>query len=260
MLGRISRPLKTMRESRAWCRLYILTVPRRDTLDLDRVMTEQNTDMQALALLERFSSQLRWTVQSVVQTLDLPNEYYGIVRNRAEAWLMTYASLDKSPSDGYGRLDAWIEHTQGDENQIKHLVAMQLRRDLTKHYLRVMKRNGNEQEYVSSFEVLVNTSNEPTDDNWESRTIINMGSRADNETRLMRKYPLLSANVLEGTTQAELANHMEVGHATIERRIAGEKRNFLADFLKHNGLHIEGNETLEELQEAYINVKKAQSR
>jgi len=98
---------------------------------------------------------------------------------------------------------------------------------------------------------LVGFDNEPSEPSHETEWDNQM-----DEARYLRKYPTFARNILDGISQPELANQLGVSLPTVERRIRGEKRSFLTDTLRRANLIVEGDETMDELEEAYGYVTK----
>jgi hypothetical protein len=78
-----------------------------------------------------------------------------------------------------------------------------------------------------------------------------------NEPHFQRDYPTLAVWLIDGKTQEEIAELADVEIRTVKRRIAKEKRTYLERYCRRGGLRIEGNETLDELQEACGYLKAA---
>jgi hypothetical protein len=80
--------------------------------------------------------------------------------------------------------------------------------------------------------------------------------RYKQSVRLMRRYPILALNALEGLNVETIAVLKDQPVSTIERYLAREKRMFLTDNLKRAGIKVEGDEDMADLEEAYVNVTK----
>lgn len=75
--------------------------------------------------------------------------------------------------------------------------------------------------------------------------------------QLRLDFPYLTARHLDGLTETEMADTMDVSRSTITRRVAKERDVFLVHFLTSRGVRVEGNESTEELLEAYGYLKAA---
>jgi hypothetical protein len=202
------------------------------------------------ALIDRFESQVNWVCWSVAESFGLPNHGLNVddLREEAIVLVVTYAGYNDVPSDGSKRLDKWTDVTNGDEDQISRLLGKQLRLDLT----RIVSR------YLKDETDLVSLSNPHLENvltglDMEDQ-VINKADR-DRESRNVRKnYPAFAKNILDGFTQEEIALDMGVSLSTVKRRISAEKRAYLIDYVTRHGLRCEGDETIEELSEAYNNL------
>jgi hypothetical protein len=134
------------------------------------------------------------------------------------------------------------------------LLARQLRISLAQIVTRQIEHNA-QHFSLESLDTFIsedddNPADEPADYEWEDRCIAAVDNSRESQ-RFHRLYPTLAKNVLDGLTQAEIAQELGIGHATVERRIAKEKHQFLIDSVMSRGLKMEGDETDDELQEAY---------
>lgn len=200
-------------------------------------------DQRSEAALSRFASPIRLAVSRVLKDRDQEDDYYlrDELEQLARIHVITYAGL--MPGWQNGKLKDWTRQAEGDEEQIRLLVANQLRLALTQD----LSRQGGDS---ASLDVLLEYGLEPIDYDLEERMIERIDNRAA-EADYRSLYPTLSRNVLDGMTQAEIAAELEVGHSTVERRIAKEKRAFLLAYAQRRGLRTEGDETLDQLAEAY---------
>ncbi|HYS44062.1 MAG TPA: hypothetical protein VEM32_08795 [Geobacteraceae bacterium] len=200
------------------------------------------------AVLARFGPQIRGAVQSVGTSFGLRRDDYPDLRREAEILVAAYAGLMNRPARGGGRLAKWETAASGNEARVKAFLAAQLRIDLSQVVSRrIEKENGGYQ--VLSLEELAEAGEDLVSKLQEKAQINN----ADGELeylRLRRLYPAFSRNVLDGYTQAEIAEADNAGLRTVERRIAEEKRAFLLEYTTSRGLVAEGDETIAELLEA----------
>lgn len=220
---------------------------------------ENETDVmlkndEAKSVLKRFGPQLRWTVQSVVTSFELSYQEYEELRQVAETLVITYAGLMNKPVGGSNRLAHWTEITNGDENQIKHFLARQLRIELSRIVGSQIEKNAKHFQ-VDSLDTLISDDDdapgdEPGDFEWEDRQIAAIDNSKESK-RIHRLYPTMALTTLEGMTYEETANELGISVATVKRHLAKEKHQFLVDSVRRKGLRVEGDETDEELQEAY---------
>lgn len=208
----------------------------------------------ARSLLNRFGPQLRWTVQSVVTSFELSHQEYVELRQIAETLVVTYAGLLNKPVDGSARLQHWTALVDGDEDQIKHLLARQLRIDLSRIVARQIEHNA-QYFQLTSLDLLISDNDddpgdEPADYEWESRVIDAIDNGAESK-RLHRLYPTFAKSAVDGYSNEEIADELGIHRHTVANRIAKEKHQFLVDSVTRKGLKVEGDETDDELQEAY---------
>lgn len=208
----------------------------------------------AKSVLKRFGPQLRWTVQSVVTSFELSHQEYVELRQIAETLVVTYASLMDKPSWGFGLLNKWTFDASGDEDQIKHLLAKQLRLNLTQVVARQIEHNAQHFQ-LTSLDLLISDDDddpgdEPADYEWESRVINAIDNGAESK-RLHRLYPTFAKSAVDGYSNEEIADELGIHRNTVANRIAKEKHQFLVDSVTRKGLKVEGDETDDELQEAY---------
>ena len=196
----------------------------------------------AADILDRFAVQIRWVVWSIRKSFKL--EYHNLDDLRQEANLLVLSYAGILPGTHYGRLEHMESEADFTESRVKSLLAMTLRLDLTQKVARSLMRvppPGNK-----TLDNLIESGTEPSEPSHESETHERM-----DETKYLRKYPVFARNVLDGITQPELATELGVSLPTIERRIRGEKRSFLASQLRRRGIVVEGDESMSDLEEAY---------
>jgi hypothetical protein len=202
------------------------------------------------ALLERFDNQIQWVTWSVAESFGLPNHGLNVddLREEAIVLVITYAGLNNEASDGNKRLAAWEVVANGDNEQVTHLLGKQLRIDLA----RIVSR------YLSGETDLVSLSNPMLENvltGFDMEDIVIDRADREREARQLRnRYPTFASSVLDGFTQEEIAEQQGKTRRQIRYAIDKEKREYLIDYVTRNGLRCEGNETIEELTEAYNNL------
>ena len=215
-----------------------------------------NKDTQASETLERFAPQLRWVVDSVMRSFQLPYSNKDEVEQEAQVLLISYADLFDTPIDGHGKLAAIETLVEGDEGRVKALIGRQLRIDLSKKVARQSEREG--VFHTDSLDELVDDGFEPTDDGIGERGIIETIDNDRSENRLHKHYPELAMQTLDGKSIAEIMEATGKSRATVFRHIDIQKAQFVEDQERYKltgqvqarGLMVEGNETLDELREA----------
>lgn len=215
---------------------------------MDRV---RDLDTQARNVLDQFKTQIYWVVDSVATSFDLEPHFREDLRQDAKIRVLTYAGL--MDGWGYDRLFRWVKATHGQDNQVKALLAKQLRIDLAQIVSRqVGKTDG--KTMPDSLDQIIEDEVEPVDELFEDRVLdIVVGSNTD----MHDKYPWLSLNVLDGFTQDQIAEANDVSRRTVIRKINREKYAFLIGYVRRQGLRTEGDETMAELEEAYGYLKAA---
>ena len=196
----------------------------------------------AADILDRFAVQIRWVVWSIRKSFKLEYHYIDDLTQEASLLVLSYAGI--VPGIHYGRLKHMESEADYTESRVKSLLAMTLRLDLTQKVSRSLMRvppKGNK-----TLDNLIESGTEPSEPSHESETHERM-----DETKYLRRYPLFARNVLDGVSQPILAELLGVSLPTVERRIRGEKRSFLASQLRRRGIVVEGDESMSELEEAY---------
>lgn len=139
-----------------------------------------------------------------------------------------------------GRLADIERITDGNDKRIRRLLTTQLRLDLSQDY-------GRETEKQMSTVSL---------DHLPEGSYSVFTDRVGEDIK-PKDYPYLHAHYVAGMTGAEIAEVAGVGRSTVTRRIAVEKYAFVLSYVKRSGLVVEGDETTDELIEAYANLKAA---
>ena len=202
-------------------------------------------------LLKRFRKQIDGAVKTVAFAFELPQN--GIAKEdvmaEAEALVMIYAGLVETKVWGYGRLEAW---DNGNESETQAMLAAHLKKDLAQIIARKLV---NEPDVVAYDPLIGSKTKEPHKEGWEKGKAAAMDNKEERE-RVRAGFPLFGRNVLDGITQSKISEETGIPLRTIERRISAEKRAYLIDFVTRHGLRVEGDETIEELVEAYENLNK----
>lgn len=214
----------------------------------------RSLEVQAVNVLDQFSAQIGWVVDSVMRSFDLEPHFRDDLRQEASTLVLSYASLLETPIWGDGRLFRWVTKAEGDEEQVRALLARQLRIDLSQTVKRQVDRTDG-YSMADSLDELVEEGLEPVDETWED-TQIDLAD-AGGDTRIHERYPSLALNMLDGFTQDQIAEAVGVTDRAIRKRITKEKRLFLIDYVTRKGLRVEGDETLADLAEAYGYLKAA---
>lgn len=202
-------------------------------------------------LLKRFRKQIDGAVKTVAFAFELPQN--GIdkedVMAEAEALVMIYAGLVNSEVWGYNELEAW---DNGNESETQAMLAAHLKRNLAQI---ISRKLVNEPDVVAYDPLIGSKTKEPHKEGWEKGKAAAMDNKEERK-RVRAGFPTFARNVLDGITQQAIAEETGQGIATVKRHIAAEKRAYLIDFVTRNGLRVEGDETIEELVEAYENLNK----
>ncbi len=202
-------------------------------------------------LLKRFRKQIDGAVKTVAFAFELPQN--GIAKEdvmaEAEALVMIYAGLVETKVWGYGRLEAW---DNGNESETQAMLAAHLKKDLAQIIARKLV---NEPDVVAYDPLIGSKTKEPHKEGWEKGKAAAMDNKAERE-RVRANYPTFAMQVLDGKAVQDIAEMLGVHRNTVTNRVAAEKRAYLIDFVTRHGLRVEGDETIEELVEAYENLNK----
>ncbi len=202
-------------------------------------------------LLKRFRKQIDGAVKTVAFAFELPQN--GIAKEdvmaEAEALVMIYAGLVNSEVWGYNELEAW---DNGDESETQAMLAAHLKRNLAQI---ISRKLVNEPDVVAYDPLIGSKTKEPHKEGWEKGKAAAMDNKEERK-RVRAGFPTFARNVLDGITQPVIADELGISLRTVKYRIAAEKRAYLIDFVTRHGLRIEGDETIEELVEAYENLNK----
>jgi hypothetical protein len=118
-------------------------------------------NLEAVAVLERFAPQIRWVISSVMSSFELEPHFKDDVRQEAEIQVMSYANLLDEPIWMTGALAKWEVRANGDETQVKAMLAYQLRIALAQITSRMIHRNGEESMHDSLNRIEEEWNSEP---------------------------------------------------------------------------------------------------
>lgn len=207
-------------------------------------------DMEAQKLLERFAPQLRWVVDSVMQSFELEPHFKDDIRQEAEIRLLAYADLFDASIDGHGRLAKWSYQAKGEESQIKAMLAYQLRIDLAKDVSRMIHRNGDQSMHDSLDRIqdewdaepqcgpgeTFNVQEPPAEPSINYDTI--MDALANPDTRYLRRFveefPFLAMQAIGELSVDEIRKQAKVSRRTVMYRLSCE-RVLLAPVWEYEG-------------------------
>jgi hypothetical protein len=198
----------------------------------------------ANAVLARFAPQVRRVLRKIQGDFELSDSVMDDWRQEANLYVLCYAGLVPWPTANgrhFGLLSVW---EQGHITEVANMLSTQLRLDLSESIGRAIRKEPAISD--QTLDDLAESGKEPSEPSYERESHNDM-----DESRYIRRYPLFARNVLDGVTQPILAELMGVSLPTIERRIRGEKRSFLASQLRRRGIVVEGDESMAELEEAY---------
>lgn len=192
-------------------------------------------------VLDRFAPQLRWIIDSIRSSFELPEHEIDDLRQEANILLMSYAGL--MPGTHYGALAEIETSVNGDEKQVRHVLAFRLRKDLTQQVSRAQRRLINVSD--TTIDDLLTSGDEPECESYEREYFEML-----DESRMREKYPEFAMQTFDNKSIADIMAATENSRATVFRRIDAQKRSFISAKLRSKGLVVEGDETLEELEEA----------
>lgn len=201
---------------------------------------------QAIAseALRRFDNCIKTAARNVAETFPSVTTAEDAAQE-ASILVLSYAGLVPGGRHA-GMLAGWERITGGAEDQVKRLVANELRLDLSEMY----GREYSKQEPSVPLDSLPDSRHPSV--TFEDRAL----NRVDTE-QLRLDFPYLTARYLNGLTESEIAEAEGVSRSTVTRRVAKERDVFLVNFLTSRGLVVEGDESAEELLEAYGHLKAA---
>lgn len=157
----------------------------------------------------------------------------------ARLMLLSYAGLVDGGRHP-GKLDQIAEQVNYDQKRISKILSTQIRLDLSQEYGRELESRLPE----TSLERVAETT--ATSDDFLSKDLS------------WEQYPYLVRHYRDRMTGQELADADGVDRATVTRRIAREKRQFLINYItSHSKLIVEGDESMDDLTETYGHLKRA---
>jgi len=209
-----------------------------------------NKHLEAAAVLERFAPQLRWVVDSVIQSFELEPHFKDDVRQEAQVLLMSYAGLFDEPQWGDGRLAKFEAQAGSDESQVKALVGRQLRIDLAQNTSRMIHRNGEHSMHESLDRIRDEYDREPQCGPGETYNVetppadpaVNydevMATLADPGTRYLRRFveefPFLAMQAIGEMSVDDIRKKAGVSRRTAMYRLAQE-RELLTPLWEYEG-------------------------
>lgn len=207
-------------------------------------------DTEAVKLLERFAPQLRWVTDSIMQSFDLESHFKDDVRQEAEILVITYAQLLDEHVSYAGQLARWEKSANGDETQIKSLLAYNLRINLSKIVSRMIHRNGDQSMHDSLDRIREEYDREPQGLPGETYNVVEpppepevnyddvMEALADPGTRYLqrfvREYPFLAMQVIGEMPVEAIAKQARVSRRTAMYRLSQERAD-LRPVWEHEG-------------------------
>jgi hypothetical protein len=198
----------------------------------------------AEAVLRRFDDIICVIAGGVAETFPTVTEVEDAEQD-ARLLVLSYAGL--VPGGRHeGTLTTIEREGEYDEIRIKRILATQLKLDLSQNYGRILHRRVP----VMSSEILP----EQLHPSYTMEDVI-LGHLDADQLRL--DFPYLTARYLDGLTERQIAENQGVHRNTVSNRVAKERDVFLVNFLKSRGVNVVGDETAEELLEAYGYLKAA---
>lgn len=198
----------------------------------------------ANAVLSRFDDIIQTIAGSVAETYSAVTEQEDAEQD-ARLLVLSYAGLVPGGRHA-GKLADIEQEAEGDEIRIKRILATQLKLDLYQDYGRQLAKIPQ----TVSIEVLP----EQLHPSYSMEDAILDHIDVD---QLRLDFPFLTARYLDGLTAQEVADAAGVSLRTVAYKVAKEKDVFLVHFLTSRGIRVEGNESAEELLEAYGYLKAA---
>ena len=172
--------------------------------------------MDEIQALKRFSRQIKYAARLTVRTFR-PSVPLEDAMQEASVLVITYAGL--MPGRHSGKL-AQIEHdAEGDERRVQAILSAQLAKDMYQIFGRLTAK----QETFTSLDNLPPRfqPNENPEDHWIAGI--------DHDRYIREQYPYLYMHAIENLTLDEVAKRTGEGTATVDRRIAVEKRRAAHD-------------------------------
>lgn len=194
-------------------------------------------------VLERFEPVVKMVGRALAEMFPSVTEPEDAEQD-ARMLILSYAGLAHSQ---YGRghvgsLDELERRAKINGTSLHNLLASQLRLDLSRHYGREAEKQ------------VPTTSLDALPENHHPSYSITDEISGDIDAE---QYPFLYAHYHDRFTGEEIAEAANVSRRTVVRRIDKEKRTYLISYVKKAGLVVEGDETTDELVEAYGHLKAA---
>jgi hypothetical protein len=194
-------------------------------------------DIEAINVLARFAPQIRWVTDSVVHSFELELHFRDDVKQQAEIRIMSYADLFEVVMDGHGRLAKWIVRANGDEVQVKAMLAYQLRIDLAKDISRMIHRNGDQSMHSSLDQIqdewnqepasvpgeTYNISQPPVEPSIDYDAIEAAMASSRYLRRFVQEFPFLAMQIIGELSIDEIRQKAGVSRATAFRRLEAER-------------------------------------
>lgn len=197
--------------------------------------------MEANDVLERFAPQLRWVVDSIMNSFDLEPHFKDDVRQEGQILLMSYGSLFDEPQWGDGRLAKFEIQAKGDEIQVKALIGRQLRIDLAQITSRMINRNGEHAMHDSLDRIIEEWNAEPQCGPGETFNAVEppaepsvnydevMDALTDPESRYLRRFvrefPLLAMQAIGELPLAEIRKRTGLTQGQVTYKLKLEKND-----------------------------------
>lgn len=169
----------------------------------------------AETVLGRFDRQISRAVYQVHSTY--PAIDTDDIRLEANVLVVTYAGL--MPGRHHGILRHWAKEVNGDEAQIRGLLAYELRLDL----LRILGPAESRRLPADSIDAMP-TTRQPS---YEPETA--WVNRLDLDGYVSREYPYLTLSAVDGLSVEEIADVTRESIPTVKRRLAVERRKAQRD-------------------------------
>jgi hypothetical protein len=195
--------------------------------------------IEPIAVLDRFSRVINRVITSIMVNLELPSQTREDIHQDASILLLSYAGVIEGIH--HKKLFEIENLCEDDETRIETLISETLKHDLNQRILRELNKQLPFTD--ESLDMIVESSREP---GYLEDVIDQM-----DETRLRQRYPEFVMFVIDGLTQEAIAEIQKISIDTVQRRIFGQKRSFLLTRVKQCGIVVEGDESIDELEEAY---------
>ncbi|MGH7238846.1 MAG: hypothetical protein ACREHG_02145, partial [Candidatus Saccharimonadales bacterium] len=205
---------------------------------------------EAVKVLNRFAPQIRWVVESVMQSFELEPHFKDDLKQEAEIQVMSFAGLLDKPIWMFGSLEKWESQSNGDEAQVKAMLGYQLRIALSQITSRMIHRNGEFSMHDSLDRIQEEWNTEPDSGPGETfnaqkppeEPIVNydevMMTLADPGTkylrRFVREYPFLAMQTIGNMSIEDIRSAAGITRDQARYRLKLERRD-LAPVWKYEG-------------------------